>query len=224
MAKSLAEGMGEMVGGERVFIAMGANVVGRWGAPWRSMSRALAELAVAPGVRVVAVSGLWRSAPYGVVRQPVFFNAVAEVRARLSVREMLRLLAEEERRAGRRRGRAWAARTLDLDLLAWGERVARPVGMGRGGPARARHMWQKRGIVLPHPGMCERAFVLAPLVEIAPDWRHPLSGATAAQLLARLPRRVRAQCRKVEHGKAFPEWAQCHHNRLRLVRKAGGGG
>lgn len=188
---------------EEAFIALGANITGAWGTPWQGMMRALMELAGRPDMRVLDVSGIWRCAPFGVVHQPVFFNAVAKVRTQLPPRELLRVLTDIERRAGRRRGRAWAARVLDLDLLALGGRVVRPVGMGRRGGAQARHAWQKRGLILPHPGMHERAFVLAPLAEMAPTWRHPLLGATVAQLQARLPRRNRAWCQRVAYGGVF---------------------
>lgn len=170
------------------------------------MARALRALAACPGISVCAVSALWRSAPFGGVRQPPFFNAVAVLRTTLEPHELLSEMARLERLAGRRRGRTWAARPLDMDLLAQGGRVMRPVGMGNRGHGRAAHAWQRRGLVLPHPGMAERAFVLAPLAQVAPDWRHPLLAASAAQLLARLPQRWQAQCVLIRHGPAFTAW------------------
>ena len=100
--------------------------------------------------------------------QPWFVNGVAEVATRLDPAALLVLLHAVEREFGRTRGVANAARVLDLDLLAYGATVAD----GRNG-----------GPILPHPRLHERAFVLVPLVDLAPDWRHPVLGKTATELL-----------------------------------------
>ena len=201
---------------ETLLLALGANITGVWGAPWRGMGQALAELAAHPYIRVRDVSDIWRCAPFGRLRQPSFFNAVAVLETGLSPRELLVTLQALERRAGRRRGRPWAARALDLDLLAHGTRIMRPAGMGRKGSATARHRWQRRGMILPHPGLPDRAFVLAPLCQVRRHWRHPLLGADAGQLLARLPWRQRASCRKIRHGRVAEYW-----RRLREELSAG---
>ena len=202
---------------ETVLLALGANIAGAWGAPWRGMGRALAGLAAHPRIRIGGVSDIWRCAAFGRLRQPPFFNAVAVLETGLSPQELLATLQALERRAGRRRGRPWAARALDLDLLAHGGRIIRPAGMGRRGSAAARHRWQKRGLILPHPGLSDRAFVLAPLCQVRRCWRHPLEGADAGQLLARLPWRQRASCRKIRHGEVAAYW-----RRLRERLLAGG--
>ncbi len=180
-------------------VALGANVAGRWGRPEQTLRRAVAVLDALPGMRVVVASGLWRSAPFGGVAQPPFINAVVRLETALLPHALLATLRDVERAAGRRRGVIWGARALDLDLLDVGGRVMRPVGMGRlqGMAAGGRCMWrwQRKGLVLPHPGIALRAFVLWPLQEVAPGWRHPLLGATASALLGRLPPAVRAQCR-----------------------------
>lgn len=189
---------------DHVIIALGANMPGRFGPPRRALARAVEELRQR-GLRVTAASGVWRSAPYGRMRQPPFFNAVVVAAATgWTPRMLLRLLAMIERRAGRRRGVAWGPRPLDLDVIDFAGRVMRPVGMGRLGTAAARHAWQLRGPVLPHPDVARRAFVLAPLAEAAPAWRHPVSGRTAAQMLAALPAAWRASCRPEEPGR------ECH--------------
>ena len=90
--------------------------------------------------------------------------------------EIYAALAQIERRFGRERREQWAPRTLDLDILAMGGFIG-----------------EFDGIKLPHPRMEERAFVLAPLAEIAPNWRHPVSGMTASALLASLPSGYRYQ-------------------------------
>ena len=120
------------------------------------------------GVTVSRVSPWYRSAPVPASDQPWYVNAVAEVRTPLAPAPLLAFLHKVEREFGRVRGVANAARVLDLDLLAYGDAIAD----GRDG-----------GPVLPHPRLHERAFVLVPLVDLAPGWRHPMLGKTAAELL-----------------------------------------
>jgi 2-amino-4-hydroxy-6-hydroxymethyldihydropteridine diphosphokinase len=95
---------------------------------------------------------------------------------------ILRLLKRLERRAGRRLGRTWGPRPLDIDILDYG-------GRRLGWPCRKR----RGGLVIPHPEAHRRAFVLAPLAEIEPQWRHPVLGVTARVLLARLGWRARRE-------------------------------
>ncbi|MDB5696303.1 MAG: 2-amino-4-hydroxy-6-hydroxymethyldihydropteridine pyrophosphokinae [Sphingomonas bacterium] len=100
-----------------------------------------------------------------------FANAVAIVDSDLNPPAMLALCKTIERRFGRRRGRRWGARVVDLDLILWS-----------GGT------WRSPGLTVPHPEFRQRQFVLEPLVQVAPDWRDPGSGLTLRQLLARLTR------------------------------------
>lgn len=149
--------------GEAVFVALGASVAGLWGPPAATLERALARLSDA-GLPVVKRSGLWRSAAWPDPADPPFFNAVAQVETKLTPFEALAALHALEREAGRGEGARNAPRALDLDLVAWGRRVE------PGPPA------------LPHPRAAQRRFVMAPLAEIAPAWRHPVSGETAGVL------------------------------------------
>ena len=158
-----------------ILIALGANLpTARHGRPAEGLDAALTVLAE-HGVQPVARSRWYRSAPIPPADGPWFVNGVVRVETPLSpVLLMARLLAVEAA-FGRRRSVAGASRPLDLDLLDYDGQVVRREG-DDGEPA----------LVLPHPRLTERAFVLAPLVEVAPDWRHPVSGATAASLLARV--------------------------------------
>jgi 2-amino-4-hydroxy-6-hydroxymethyldihydropteridine diphosphokinase len=150
----------------RAFIGLGANL----GDPEAQIRRAIQALGDLPGTRLVAASSLYRSAPVGVGDQPDFVNAVAEVETALGARELLEELLAAEARFGRERPSPGAPRTLDLDLLLYGDRViAEP------------------GLAVPHPRMHERAFVLMPLAELAPEVAIPGRGR-ARELLAGLPK------------------------------------
>ncbi len=148
----------------RAFIGLGANI----GDAGRQIRLAIDELKQLPDTHLVLSSGMYRSAPLGYADQPDFLNAVACVDTGLSAARLLELLQEIEQRQGRERPFANAPRTLDLDLLLYGEEI-------RTTPE----------LMLPHPRMHERAFVLKPLLEIAPHAILPERGA-AAVWLARL--------------------------------------
>ncbi len=158
-----------------ILVALGANLpTARHGTPVEGLDAALAVLAEG-GIRPVAQSRWYRSAPIPPADGPWFVNGVVRVESTLSpVPLMARLLAVEAA-FGRKRSVAGADRPLDLDLLDYHSQVIRREA-DDDGPA----------LILPHPRLAERAFVLAPLVEVAPKWRHPVSGASAASLLAAL--------------------------------------
>ncbi|MGA7296546.1 MAG: 2-amino-4-hydroxy-6-hydroxymethyldihydropteridine diphosphokinase [Rhodanobacteraceae bacterium] len=141
----------------------------------RSGVRALSEL---PSCTLTRVSGLYRSPPWGMADQPDFVNAVACLATRLDPHELLGLLKEIELSRGRRRdGPRWGPRTLDLDLLLYDQRAI-----------------DTPELVLPHPRMTERAFVLAPLAELDPELQVPGKGH-AGELLQQLGM---GDCRLVE--------------------------
>jgi 2-amino-4-hydroxy-6-hydroxymethyldihydropteridine diphosphokinase len=143
--------------GERVFVGLGANL----GDGRATLAQALRDLAALPGTTVVAVSRIYRSAPVD-AQGPDFHNAVAELRTTLAPQPLLLALQALEQAHGRQRPYPHAPRTLDLDLLLYGDRVL-------GEPA----------LTLPHPRLHARAFVLRPLADVAPDLRHPLLGDLA---------------------------------------------
>ncbi len=158
-----------------ILIGIGSNVSGPWGPPGAAVERALAALDEAP-LRLVKASQAIVTAPFGRTDQPDFINAVAEIETSLEPAALLAHLHAIERRAGRRRTLRWGPRTLDLDLLDHHAKVLSGLAGREGEPP----------LVLPHPGIPERSFVLRPIAEIAPEWRHPVLGETAAALLRRL--------------------------------------
>jgi 2-amino-4-hydroxy-6-hydroxymethyldihydropteridine diphosphokinase len=157
-----------------ILIAIGANLDHpRFGPPLATCEAALAALEEG-GVTVLQCSRWYRSAPVPASDQPWFVNGVAELDWPGTAEELLALLHRVEAEFGRVRLKRWEARVLDLDLLAFGDAVI-------GWPPEGE------GLTVPHPRLHERLFVLCPLNDLAPGWRHPVFGRTAAELLASLP-------------------------------------
>ena len=156
-------------------IGVGANLPGPGGLPaLRTCKQAVAILDSLPGSRVVALSRWFSSAPVPASDQPHYVNGVAMLRyaagTTIDPAVLLIALQNVEAACGRKRSFANAARTLDLDIIGIGDLV-------RAAPDP----------ILPHPRAHLRAFVLAPLVDVAPDWVHPVFGKSAAALLRALP-------------------------------------
>ena len=163
---------------ERVFVGLGANL----GDALATLKAAVRQLAGMPGTRLVAVSSFYRSSPVQ-AQGPDFVNAVAELATTLEPLALLRALQAIEGGHGRERPYANAPRTLDLDLLMYGQRVVTEAVLS-----------------LPHPRLVERAFVLLPLVELAPGLLHPSFGPLAVcasritgQSIERLPAATRVR-------------------------------
>jgi len=155
-----------------IFMGAGANLPHeRYGSPRQTLEAALVELG-RRGVRTVRVSPWYRTAPVPASDQPWFENAVVEVASELPADGLLATLHAVELAFGRARTVPNAARPIDLDLLDYRGEIA------PGGPGKA---------TLPHPRMAGRAFVLRPLADLAPDWRHPATGQAIQDLLAALP-------------------------------------
>jgi 2-amino-4-hydroxy-6-hydroxymethyldihydropteridine diphosphokinase len=140
------------------FIALGSNL----GDPAGQIRSALRALDKLPDTRLVRQSAFYRNAPEGGLAQPEFVNAVARIETRIGPRALLDRLLEIERDHGRVRDYPNAPRTLDLDIVLYGD-----------------SMVQEPGLTIPHPRMLERVFVLAPLAEIAPDAVVPGTGRIA---------------------------------------------
>ena len=135
------------------YIGIGANLGDRAG----TMSQAVAVLGRRDGVQLIAASGVYETAPVGVCGQPDYLNAVLEAWTDLSARDLLNVLLGVEGEFGRRRRKKWDARTLDLDVLLFGNEII-----------------QQDGLQVPHPRMHERGFVLVPLCDLCPEGCHPV--------------------------------------------------
>lgn len=149
----------------RAYVALGSNLDD----PRAQVLRGCDALSRLPDSQLLARSRLYRSAPWGVAEQPEFVNAAAEIETTLAPRELLDALLGIERAAGRdRSGARWGPRVLDLDLLLYGDCEC-----------------NEPGLTLPHPHLHERAFVLLPLSDLAPDLEVPGRGRVD-ELLARI--------------------------------------
>ena len=146
---------------ETAYIALGSNLE----QPQRQLQAGFTALARLPDTQLIAQSSLYRSAPVGYANQPDFVNAVAAIRTRLTPRALLDALLAIEREHGRVREFPNAPRTLDLDIVLYGERVI-----------------HEPGLSIPHPRMQERAFVMAPLAQIAPDVLVPGRGRASVRV------------------------------------------
>ena len=163
-----------------VLIGIGGNLdSARFGPPRDTLSAALAAL-TAERIRILTRSGWYRTEPVPQSDQPWFVNAVVSLATELSAKDLLTVLQTTERHFGRIRGEPNGPRILDLDILDYQGEVMNATSL-----------------VLPHPRLHQRRFVLIPIAEIAPDWRHPILKLTAQQLLAQLSseqRVVRLPC------------------------------
>jgi 2-amino-4-hydroxy-6-hydroxymethyldihydropteridine diphosphokinase len=148
-------------GMEIVYIALGSNLGNRA----ENLENAVAAL---KGVGAVcAQSQVYETAPLYMIDQPAYLNAVVKLETSLTAEQVLTALQEIENTAGRERGVRYGARILDLDILYYGEAVI-----------------ETATLQVPHPLLAERAFVLYPLCDVAPDFIHPVTGKTSAQMKA----------------------------------------
>lgn len=154
-----------------LLVGLGANLTSScFGPPIGTCRWAIGQIVSMTGIEFASMSAFYRSAPIPASAQPDYVNAVVKLNGTVDPRSFLQDLHRIEARAGRVRGEVNAARVLDLDLLAAGALVS-----------------AAPDLVLPHPRLAERAFVLYPLCDVAPDWQHPLLHRTAAELRDALP-------------------------------------
>jgi len=150
-----------------VLVALGANIPSAAGPPAKTFRAALQALEQA-GLEAVGVSPFYETEAWPCPGDPPFLNAVAACKTRLQPFALLTLLHEVETRFGRKRSVSNAPRSLDLDLLDYDGRI------------------DQGAVILPHPRLVQRRFVLEPLAAVAPGWRHPVSGLTVETILKAL--------------------------------------
>lgn len=165
---------------QAVIVGLGCNDKGAWESCAEALEAALARFR-SEGVDVIARSGWWSSKAWPDPEDPPFLNGVALVRTTYDPHALMAVLSRIEAAFGRTRGAVNAPRTLDLDLIAFG-----------------RLTGDQDGLILPHPRAEDRGFVMGPLAEIAPSWRHPVSGRTAAEAAGAVT--VGADARPVRRG------------------------
>lgn len=158
-----------------IIIALGANLPSEYGTPEETLYKSI-ESIEARGIDVIARSSAWLTAPVPVSDQPWYRNAVIGVRSDMNAFDLMTALHDIEEEFGRVRSVRNAPRVLDLDLIAYDDEIIEEEG----------------GLIVPHPRMYQRAFVLMPLAEIAPDWVHPVLHAPLSALIAEIPETQKA--------------------------------
>lgn len=169
----------------RTYIGLGSSIAGAWGSPETAVLKAVDRLGAFG--EVTARSGLWRSPAWPEPSDPPFINAAVELQTPMAAAELVRAMHTLEREAGRVRGRRNAPRPLDLDLLDLEGNTITPT--------------DEFGLRIPHPRLGGRAFVLLPLRDVAPRWRHPQTGDDIEGLIRRLPHDQREAVRRVTESR-----------------------
>lgn len=180
-------------------IALGANLPSAAGSPERTLVAAVAAMP-ARGLTIRAVSRFFSTPCFPPGAGPDYVNAAIAINTHLGAEACLAALHEIEAIFGRERQQRWGMRTLDLDLLAMDDTVAPDRDTQtrwRDLDAETQRSAAPDRLILPHPRLQDRGFVLRPLADIAPGWVHPLLGRTAAELLAALPAEEVAQIRPI---------------------------
>lgn len=148
------------------FLSIGSNLGNRW----HNVDAALVQLQGNGGIEIDDLSAVYETAPFGDVPQGPFLNLVVAIRTELSAAELLKTVLAIEILLGRIRDVRWGPRVIDIDILAYGALIFR-----------------SPNLILPHPGVCERRFVLMPWCEIAPNYTVPVAQKTVSQLLEICP-------------------------------------
>ncbi|TAN61197.1 2-amino-4-hydroxy-6-hydroxymethyldihydropteridine diphosphokinase, partial [bacterium] len=150
---------------ERVYIAIGSNLGDRRA----NCTQAIANISRIPSVRVVKISSLYETEPWGVRDQPNFINCAVEAETSCDPRTLMSILKNIEADMGRKDGPKWGPRVIDFDIIFYGSRIIK-----------------EDDLVIPHPHAHERSFVLTPLIEIEPGLMHPILKKTVSELVSRM--------------------------------------
>lgn len=178
-------------------VALGSNVTSTFGSPRETMAGAINKL-TREGIVIRQTSRFYSTPCFPAGAGPDYVNAAISVHTTLGPPEFLQVLHGIEAHFGRERIERWGQRTLDLDLIAFGDLIApdpETFEVWRALPADLQKMRAPDQLILPHPRMQDRAFVLVPLNDVAPDWRHPVFGRTVAEMMALLDKDEIAQVR-----------------------------
>ena len=179
-----------------IFIAFGANLPLDGQAPEATV-RAAIQVLVEIGMQPLAVSRIFATPCFPAGAGPDYVNGVMSLQADgRSAAEVLEALHLVEARFGRARTQRWAGRTLDLDLLAMGDQIlpdATEQARWRHLPPDQQAKLAPDRLILPHPRLQDRAFVLVPMADVAPDWQHPTLGLSVIEMLAALPAEARVE-------------------------------
>lgn len=185
-------------------VSLGANLPSAAGDAARTLCDVLAILHGEPDISIAAISRIWRTPAFPPGSGPEYANAAAAIRTSLAAQDLLDRLHGIEARFGRDRSTGrWSARVLDLDLIALDDLILPDTATLRHWmdlPSDRQRVLAPDRLILPHPRMGDRGFVLAPLSEIAPGWRHPLTGKPVSRMLAELGPDALAGMMPLAHG------------------------
>ena len=170
----------------QVFIGLGANIPSIHGSPLETVNWAITALNMQT-TQVVTMSQWYGTRAMGQEGQNDYINGVALLETSLSAQTLLRVLQKIERKAGRQRGKVWGERCLDLDIISYGSVVLEWKKPWRFSP------YHRKTLILPHPEAHKRPFVMKPLQDIAPNWKHPVFGLSAHHIWQGLKREKEGQ-------------------------------
>ncbi len=192
---------------KRALVALGSNTSPPGQQPADLVTAAM-EALQGRGLTLVARSPLFASPCFPKGFGPDFVNAVVQVETGLAPGDLLSLLHEIEAEFGRERRARWGARSLDLDLIACGATILPDAATQRHWadlPPADQVRLAPDQLILPHPRLQDRAFVLIPMARIAPDWRHPVLGKTVSEMLAALPEAEKTAIVPLDQGESAAE-------------------